>query len=113
MARKTKDPVVPSAVQSAEALNVIPFRRRADEIAAKKASHTTSKIDGETIRLLRIADEIDSIILKHLTEGTIDPRDLAGVLSHRLGTLMRHLEEKEKLLDVCQQVIIKQAAIDE
>ena len=39
-------------------------------------------------------------------------RDLAGLLSHRLGTLMCHIEGKEKLWGVCEKVLKKQAAID-
>ena len=111
MARKTKTPDDSSADSEAsgamsEVTNVIPFRKM-------PATPPAAKVDGETMRLLRIADEIDAIILRHLTEGTVEPRELAGVISHRLGTLMRHLEEKEKLIEACQQVIEKQAAVDE
>jgi len=94
----------------AEASNVIAFRQRSPAPSAPKEA---AKIDGDTMRLLKVADEIDAVILKHLSAGAVEPRDLAGVLSHRLGTLMRHLEEKDKLVDVCQQVIAKQAAVDE
>jgi hypothetical protein len=61
---------------------------------------------------MKIADEIDRVILKHLDAGQIDPRDLAGLIAHRLGTLMRHLEEKGKLWDVCEKVAKTQAAIE-
>ena len=68
--------------------------------------------DVEAKRLMRIADEIDALILKHLDQGEVDPRDLAGLMAHRLGTLMRHLEQKSKLWDVCEKVVKAQAAID-
>lgn len=63
-------------------------------------------------KLMAIADEIDRMILKHIDAGTIDPRDIAGLLAHRLGTLMRHLEQKDQLWDVCEKVLKAQAAID-
>jgi hypothetical protein len=68
--------------------------------------------DREAKRLMRIADEIDAVILKHLDSGEVDPRDLAGLIAHRLGTLMRHLDQKSKLWDVCEKVLKAQAAID-
>lgn len=68
--------------------------------------------DREAKRLMAIADEIDAVILKHLDEGAVDARDLAGLLSHRLGALMRHLDEKSVLWDVCQKVLKAQAAIE-
>jgi len=61
---------------------------------------------------MRVADEIDAVILKHLDQGEIDPRDLAGLIAHRLGTLMRHLDQKSKLWDVCEKVLKAQAAIE-
>jgi hypothetical protein len=68
--------------------------------------------DEEIMKMLRISDEIDDVILKHLNGGAIDPKDLAGLLAHRLGTLMRSIDEKSKLWDVCQRVLKKQAKID-
>lgn len=68
--------------------------------------------DKDVIKLVKISDEFDAIILKHLVSGKVDPIDLAGLLAHRLGTLMRHIEEKSELWDVCEAVVKKQAAID-
>lgn len=68
--------------------------------------------EAEARRLMKIADEIDSVILKHLDAGEVDPRDLAGLFAHRLGTLMRHLDQKSKLWEVCEKVLKSQAAID-
>ena len=79
---------------------VLPFK-----LAAPEA-------DSEARRLMRIADEIDSVILKHLDAGEVDPRDLAGLIAHRLGTLMRHLDHKSKLWDACEKVVKAQAAIE-
>lgn len=71
-----------------------------------------NSVSPDMQRLMHIADEIDAIILRHLTEGDIDPRDLAGLLAHRLGSFMRHLEQKSLLWDVCEKVLKTQAAID-
>lgn len=68
--------------------------------------------DAEAKRLMAVSDEIDAVILKHLDAGDVDPRDLAGLIAHRLGTLMRHLDQKSKLWDVCERVLKAQAAID-
>jgi hypothetical protein len=63
-------------------------------------------------QMMRIADEIDAVIVRHLDAGEIDPRDLAGLIAHRLGTLMRHIDGKSKLWDVCEKVLKAQAALD-
>jgi len=53
------------------------------------------KLDKEALRMLKIADEIDSVILKHI-DDEVDARDVAGLLAHRLGTLMRHVNEHDR-----------------
>jgi len=53
------------------------------------------KLDKEALKMLKIADEIDSVILKHI-DGEVDARDVAGLLAHRLGTLMRHVNEHDR-----------------
>jgi hypothetical protein len=72
-----------------------------------------TKLDTNTVRLLKIADEIDQVILRHVEAGHVDLKELAGLLSHRLGTLVKHLNDKEQLLDVCVDVLRRQAAVDE
>lgn len=62
--------------------------------------------------LVRIAEEIDAVILRNLQEDHVDPRDLVGLLSHRLGTLMNHLEEKSELWFICEKVMKRQAQLD-
>ena len=75
------------------------------------ASARVGLLDQELI-IERTPSEIDEVILKHLNDGRIDAKDLAGLLAHRLGTLMRSIDEKSKLWDVCQTVMKKQAKID-
>jgi len=67
--------------------------------------------DTEAMRLMQIADEIDAVILKHLNSGAIEPGDLAGLVAHRLGNLMRHIDHKSELWDICQRVLKNQAEI--
>ncbi|SME94260.1 hypothetical protein [Pseudobacteriovorax antillogorgiicola] len=62
-------------------------------------------------KMVEIAEEIDAVILKHLQDDNIDPRDLVGLLSHRLGTLMNHLDEKSELWFICERVMKRQAQI--
>ena len=83
-----------------------------DERAARAAVEAPSLKDTEARRLMKIANEIDAVILRNLDEGGIDPKDLAGLLAHRLGTLMRHLDQKTELWDVCEKVLKAQAVID-
>ncbi|MEY4630560.1 MAG: hypothetical protein RIQ81_680 [Pseudomonadota bacterium] len=80
--------------------------------ARRREKIARGRIDDEARTLIKISNEIDAIVLRHLEAGDVEPRDLAGLLSHRLGTLIRHLEGKEKLWDVCEKVLKKQAAID-
>ena len=72
-----------------------------------------TKLDTHGVKMLKIADEIDAVILRHVEAGDIDLKELAGLLSHRLGTLMKNFENKEALVDVCVDVMRKQAAVDE
>lgn len=78
---------------------------------ANREHSARERLDPEAQILMNISDEIDAIIINHLTAGDVEARDLAGLLSHRLGSLMRHIEGKEKLWDVCEKVLKKQAAI--
>ncbi len=69
-----------------------------------------SQLDRTVKRLKQVSDDIDSIIIAALEEG-VEPRDLSGVLAHRLGSLMRNIDEKSKLWGVCEKVLKKQAEI--
>lgn len=82
-------------------------------IAKKGAPKTTAAPDSTTIKLLRVSDDIDALIMRHIESGDIDLRDLAGLLSHRLGTMMSHIEDKKDLLPVCLNVLKRQAKVVE
>lgn len=77
---------------------------------AKEAQETKQDLMAE--KMVEIAEEIDAVILKHLQDDGVDPRDLVGLLAHRMGTLMNHLDEKSELWGICEKVMKKQARID-
>ena len=79
---------------------VLPFQKKPD------------RVDVKSVKLLHVADEIDRVILECLKSPDIEPHDIAGILSHRLGTMMRHMDGKSELWDVCERVLKKQAALD-
>lgn len=81
---------------------------------AKIIEFKTKEVAREELvanKLVKMADEIDEVMMNYLTDPDVDPRELVGVLSHRLGALMSHLEEKDELWHVCQAVMKKQAKI--
>lgn len=64
----------------------------------------------EAERLMEVADAIDAILIEHLNRGDLDAGDLAGVLAHRLGTLLKNVTHRDLLLSICERVLRKQAA---
>ena len=81
---------------------------------AKIIEFKTKEVAREEVitnKLVQMADEIDNVMMNYLTDPAVDPREVIGVLSHRLGALMSHLDEKEELWHVCQKVLKKQAKI--
>ncbi len=63
---------------------------------------------AELTRLLKLSDQVDEIILETLQKGLIEPKELVGILAHRLGTLISHFDNKEMFLQVCIEVLSKQ-----
>lgn len=63
-------------------------------------------------KLVAFSTEIDKIIVSYLYFSDIEAKELAGVLAHRLGSLLNTLERKEELWEVCEQVLKKQAQLD-
>lgn len=67
------------------------------------------KHDTATIKLVMASNEIDHIILHYLNE--IESRELIGLLAHRLGSFLRHTDNKEELWLVCEKILKRQAQI--
>lgn len=81
---------------------VIPLRPRKKGQPSEKTTE---------MQLVELGDAIDSVIKDALREG-LDPKEISGILAHRLGSLMSHLEEKGQLWPVCEKVLKSQAKID-
>ena len=62
-------------------------------------------------QLVALGADIDHNLLSALENG-LDPREVAGILSHRLGSLMAHIQDKEELWPICERVLKRQAKID-
>jgi hypothetical protein len=69
------------------------------------------RYDQNIAKLKDISDSMDKIIIEAVSNG-MDPNEVAGILAHRLGALMRNMEQKSKLWDVCERLLKRQAAID-
>ena len=72
-----------------------------------------NKTDKEAVKLIKMADAIDAIVLEAIDSKELDPEDVAAVLAHRLGTFLNHIDEKISLWEFCEKVLRKQAALDE
>jgi hypothetical protein len=73
---------------------------------------TRNRLDLKSLKLLEVADALDKVILESLQSEMLEAQDVAGILAHRLGTLMRHMDRKSELWDVCERVLKRQAALD-
>lgn len=66
---------------------------------------------SEALRLKEVSDALDHIILTAIQEKKMDPYEIAGLLSHRLGTLMKGFSYKDALWELCQKVVKRQAVL--
>jgi len=70
------------------------------------------KISTQQVRKLQmVSDALDGIILEAITEKDMDPYEIAGLLAHRLGSLMKNFSQKEEIWDICQAVMKRQASL--
>lgn len=70
------------------------------------------RLNAELVKLKQTSDAIDDVILEALLNKGLSAQELAGLLAHRLGTMLRTLEAKASLWDVCAEVAKKQAVLD-
>ena len=70
-----------------------------------------SKRDKKTETLMQLSEEFDAVIVDAVFTQEIDPKDVAGLLAHRLGALIRQLDgaDREKLIELCHEITTKQA----
>lgn len=67
----------------------------------------------EAVNLKKVSDEIDKIVVQSIESGLITSSQMAGLLSHRLGSLLRLLGNKSSLYSACTEVLRKQASISD
>ena len=65
----------------------------------------------QTVSLMRIADQLDDVIIEHLEAEKLSVHEVAGILAHRLGNLIRVAEKKEELIELCESMIRKQSSV--
>ncbi len=65
----------------------------------------------ELLRLIEISDQLDQVILHHLNSGKVTPKEIAGILAHRLGNLLKQIDDKDNLWPICEKVAKGQADI--
>lgn len=68
--------------------------------------------DAQLHTMKAFADDLDQLMLHAILEQGLEAREVAGIVAHRLGTLMKSIDEKSELWGVCQKVVEKQAVID-
>ena len=69
------------------------------------------RMNSKERKIVEVSDELDSVILKHLSEGNIEVSDLTCLLSHRLGTLLSHIDRKQELWRICADIVKKRAEV--
>ncbi len=69
-------------------------------------------VDLEAEAMLQLARDLDEVITKHLENGSVHYRHVASILAHRLGALIRPVEERSELLDLCERVAARQAGLE-
>ncbi len=70
------------------------------------------KQDPVLIKLLQISDEFDSVILTAMQDGHVEPKEVIGLMAHRLGTFLAKFEEgKEDLWEVCRDIAKREAGL--
>ena len=67
--------------------------------------------NSNLMKLKETSDRIDDLVLNAICENGVDPYEMAGILAHRLGVLIRNLDNNPALLRVCEKVLKKQAAV--
>lgn len=63
-------------------------------------------------RLVQLSDQVDHALRDAVEDGA-DPKEVAGILAHRLGVLLSHIEAKEELWPFCERVAKEQAKLED
>ena len=71
-----------------------------------------SSPDPKSQKLKELADAIDAAMQWAIVEQGLKPHEVAGLLAHRLGSLMKPLGLKNQVWGFCERVMRRQASID-
>ena len=69
------------------------------------------RIPKEIRDLKELSDAMDSLIREAVLNKNLPPYEVAGVLAHRLGTLLKNIDKKDQLWKVCEGLLKQQALI--
>ena len=72
-----------------------------------------SQKDLNAQKAKKFSDSLDLIITKTLLNKDLQPIEISGILAHRLGALLKNIEQKNQHWPLCQTVIKKQARLNE
>lgn len=89
--------------------NVIDFsqKRRAHANTKEKAQNPAPEPSGNTLKLWHFSLSIDKLITDAVAYEKLPPDEVAAMLAHRLGALIKASENSHELLPFCLQVIEK------
>lgn len=68
---------------------------------------------SEVIRWKNASDRIDESLREGLEQHQLSAEELSGLVAHRLGALLRNLDDRSRIWGVCEKVLRKQAVLDE
>ena len=80
-----------------------------------QAHYTIHHNDDSKEGVLKVkffSDAIDRIVLNGIRKQRISPQEVAGILSHRLGSLICNIEQKNRLWLACSDIVKQQAKIE-
>ena len=66
----------------------------------------------DALKVKNFSDAIDQVVLNAIRKKRVPPQEIAGVLSHRLGALLKSIDEKKRLWHICGEITKQQAEID-
>ena len=58
-----------------------------------------------TVIMKKVSDRIDALLTECLNNDELALHELAGLLAHRLGALIKITEERAKLVELCERLI--------
>jgi len=67
-------------------------------------------LDKETVKLYHFGTDIDQVLIHYLEQG-MDPREMAVVVGHRVGELLRTVEDKADVIITVTEYMKQRAGV--